>query len=318
MPARRARQERPGSRTMAYVAGHIVVTGAFSYTGAAVAGELIRRGFAVRTLTNRQPPPGREGIPHAPLRMDVAYLADQLKGADAFINTYWVRLPHGAADFGTAVRDSRTLIEAAVRAGVSRLVHVSVSNAEQGRNLGYYAGKAEVERSVRECGVPHAIVRPTLMVGPNDVLTNNIAWFLRRFPAFLLPDGGRYRLQPVLRVCPLDHGGLRRATTARGRPRMDLPPLPPFRRCSAARHRSDPGRALTGRPRTITRALLFMDAGHLINIRASPPQPLRSTSRIHVTESYAGLPEMLLRPPRRRTGAGRASCTLPDPYSLGL
>ncbi|MBI4231508.1 MAG: NAD(P)H-binding protein [Planctomycetes bacterium] len=177
--------------------GHVVVTGAFSYTGAAVAGELIRRGVTVRTLTNRQPPPGSVAIPHAPLRMDGAYLTDQLKGADALVNTYWIRLPHGRADFGTAVRDSRILIEAATRAGVRRLVYVSVSNAGQGHHLGYYAGKAAVEQIVRECDLSHAIVRPTLIVGPCDVLTNNIAWFLRRFPAFLLPDGGGYRLQPV-------------------------------------------------------------------------------------------------------------------------
>jgi uncharacterized protein YbjT (DUF2867 family) len=41
-------------------------------------------------------------------------------------------------------------------------------------------------------------VRPTLVVGPGDVLTNNIAWFLRRFPVFLLPRGGTGRLQPVM------------------------------------------------------------------------------------------------------------------------
>lgn len=43
----------------------------------------------------------------------------------------------------------------------------------------------------------YSIVRPTLVIGPADVLTSNIAWFLRRFPIFPMPAGGSYRLQPV-------------------------------------------------------------------------------------------------------------------------
>jgi NADH dehydrogenase len=50
---------------------------------------------------------------------------------------------------------------------------------------------------VRTLGVPYAIVRPTLVVGQHDILVNNIAWFLRRFPLFTMPSSGAYRLQPV-------------------------------------------------------------------------------------------------------------------------
>jgi NADH dehydrogenase len=112
-------------------------------------------------------------------------------GADALINTYWVRLPYAGQTFDTAVENSRLLLQAAAAAGVRRVVHLSVSNASAGTNLGYYRGKAEVEQAVRALGVPFAIVRPTLVVGPADVLTNNIAWFLRRFPLFPLPAGRR-------------------------------------------------------------------------------------------------------------------------------
>lgn len=72
-----------------------------------------------------------------------------------------------------------------------------MSNAAAGRDLGYYRGKEQVEDAVRAAEVRYAIVRPTLVVGPADVLTNNIAWFLRRFPFFPIPDGGGYRIQPV-------------------------------------------------------------------------------------------------------------------------
>jgi NADH dehydrogenase len=174
----------------------VVVTGAFSYTGAAVAGALLSRGHVVHTLTNREPPSGAGRITHAPLAFDVDTLARELEGADAFVNTFWVRLPHGGQTFQSAVARSRCLIEAAERAG-TRFVHVSVSNAAAGRNLGYYRGKADVEEALRSSRLRYAIVRPTLVVGPSDVLTNNIAWFLRRFPVFPMPGGGSYRLQPV-------------------------------------------------------------------------------------------------------------------------
>jgi len=176
----------------------VVLTGAFGYTGAAVAAELLRRGHVVHTLTNRRPPPGEDAsISAAPLRFEAAHLERELAGADALINTYWIRLPLAGQRFEGAVERSALLLRAAAAAGVDRIVHVSVSNAAAGDSLGYYRGKARVELSLRELGRSHAIVRPTLVVGPGDVLTNNIAWLLRRFPLFLLPDGGRYRLQPV-------------------------------------------------------------------------------------------------------------------------
>jgi len=40
-------------------------------------------------------------------------------------------------------------------------------------------------------------LRPTVIFGTEDVLINNIAWFLRRFPLFFVPGSGDDRLQPV-------------------------------------------------------------------------------------------------------------------------
>ena len=46
-------------------------------------------------------------------------------------------------------------------------------------------------------GVPYAIIRPTLVFGEGDILVNNIAWALRRFPVFPVYGGGDYPVQPV-------------------------------------------------------------------------------------------------------------------------
>jgi NADH dehydrogenase len=72
-----------------------------------------------------------------------------------------------------------------------------VSNPSLDSPLDYYAGKARAEKVVRESGLQWAVVRPTLIFGPGDILINNIAWLLRRVPVFFIPGHGTYRLQPV-------------------------------------------------------------------------------------------------------------------------
>jgi NADH dehydrogenase len=89
------------------------------------------------------------------------------------------------------------LLQAAADAGVRKVVHISVSNPSLDSPLPYYAGKARAEEAVRESGLAWAIVRPTLVFGPGDILINNIAWMLRRMPVFGIPGLGRYKLQPV-------------------------------------------------------------------------------------------------------------------------
>ena len=46
-------------------------------------------------------------------------------------------------------------------------------------------------------GVRYAIIRPTLVFGVGDLLFNNIAWALRRFPVFPVYGSGDYLVQPV-------------------------------------------------------------------------------------------------------------------------
>ena len=180
--------------------GTAVVTGAFSYTGSAVARSLLARGLTVRTLTNRRVAindPGARIEAH-PLQFDdPALLVEALRGARLFVNTYWVRYPYVGVGFDKAIANTEVLMRAARDAGVERVVQVSVSNPSLDSPLGYYRGKAQAEAMVRGLGLSYAIVRPTLVVGPHDILVNNIAWFLRRFPVFAMPGSGQYRLQPV-------------------------------------------------------------------------------------------------------------------------
>jgi nucleoside-diphosphate-sugar epimerase len=178
-----------------------VVTGAFSYSGSRIAERLLGGGRRVRTLTFH---PDREHPLQAHVQAaayrfdDPAALARSLEGVSTLYNTFWVRFDHGQTSFANAIENSRMLFFAAQRAGVERIVHVSITNPSIESTLPYFRGKALVEYALAQAGVPYSIVRPTWVFGgERDVLANNIAWILRRMPAFAIPGDGRYLVQPV-------------------------------------------------------------------------------------------------------------------------
>ena len=154
-----------------------VVTGAFSYTGKYVTRRLLDQGVHVSTLTRspdaEDPFGGRVEV--APLDFsDPDGLRRSMQGAGVFYNTYWIRYAHGRITFDLAVENTRTLFEAAKRAGVGRIVHFSVTNVSSGSGLPYFRGKAQVEDMLKGLGVPYAIIRPTLVFGVGDLLLNNM------------------------------------------------------------------------------------------------------------------------------------------------
>ena len=54
-----------------------------------------------------------------------------------------------------------------------------------------------MEEHLKQTGLSHAILRPAVLFGKEDILINNIAWALRHLPLFGIYGDGRYRLQPI-------------------------------------------------------------------------------------------------------------------------
>jgi len=160
------------------------VTGATSFTGRFIAQRLVAAGDEVRNLTR--------GVLRDPERLHAA-----LDGSDTLYNTLWIRFERGPITYAWATERSRMLFEAARRAGVRRIVHISVINASRDAPTAYFRAKAVVEEALLATGLSHAIVRPTVTYGPGDILVNNLAWTLRRLPVFGVPGDGRYPIQPV-------------------------------------------------------------------------------------------------------------------------
>ncbi|DAC60575.1 MAG TPA: NAD(P)-dependent oxidoreductase, partial [Candidatus Poseidoniales archaeon] len=180
-----------------------VVTGAFGYSGRWVAHHLLKSDARVRTLTNAvgrdDPFDGRVEV-HGLDFNDTERLVESLRGAEVLYNTYWVRYNKREHRFAhnTAVENTRRLFEAARLAGVKRVVQFSVANPTKAPNWTYFEGKVKVETMLKESGLSYCILRPTVLFGGHrNVLINNIAWMLRRFPVFGVFGFGNYPIQPV-------------------------------------------------------------------------------------------------------------------------
>lgn len=179
------------------------MTGAFGYTGRWIAHQLLDEGKRVRTLTNavgRDDPFDGQVEVHPLDFQNREALVESLRGADVLYNTYWVRYNHHSKQFDheIATDNCRLIFEAAKEAGVRRVVFFSVAHPEQAPKWSYFRGKVITEKTLRDCGISHAIVRPTVLFGGSrNVLVNNIAWMLRYIPVFGLFGWGNYSIQPI-------------------------------------------------------------------------------------------------------------------------
>jgi uncharacterized protein YbjT (DUF2867 family) len=179
----------------------VAVTGAFGFSGGYIAQRLLALRHEVITITNspdRSNPFGGS-IKAFPYNFSQPHeLEKSLSGIDVLMNTYWVRFdnpPHFT--FAQAIANSKALLDAAKRAGVGRIVHISITNPDPNSPLPYFRGKAKIEDYLKKIGISYAILRPAVLFGKEDILINNIAWALRRLPVFGIYGAGRYRLQPI-------------------------------------------------------------------------------------------------------------------------
>lgn len=177
-----------------------VVTGAFGYSGKYIAQRLLAQGHPVLTLTNS---PHRANdfagrVSAMPYNFDRPdELARSLSNVEVLINTYWVRFNHRLFKHADAVANTLALFRAAQRAGVRRIVHISITNPSEDSPLEYFRGKAQLETVLIESGMSYAILRPAVLFGKEDILINNIAWALRHLPVFGVFGDGQYKIQPI-------------------------------------------------------------------------------------------------------------------------
>ena len=176
------------------------VTGATGYTGRYITHLLLEQGHTVQSITghpDRHNPFGNQ-VPLHPFDFEnPEKLTETLAGTDTLFNTYWIRVNYGGRTHEQCVEQTRVMFDAAKTAGVRRIVHISITNPDPNSDLPYFRGKGQLEDALRSLGVSHAILRPTVLYSVEDILLNNIAWTVRKFPMVPLPGNGNYGIQPV-------------------------------------------------------------------------------------------------------------------------
>ena len=176
------------------------ITGGFGYTGTYLSKALIKHGKIVETLTNspeKKTIDSQKMVAHPLDFENEEGLIVSLKNTEVLYNTYWVRFNHKLFNHQQAVTNTFKLFYAAKKAGVKRIVHVSITNADSKSNLDYFRGKGEIEEYLKKLGIDYTIVRPAVLFGGKDILINNIAWSLRHLPLVGMPGRGKYQLQPI-------------------------------------------------------------------------------------------------------------------------
>lgn len=130
------------------------------------------------------------------VRADVsnpASVAAAVAGADAVVNLVAVMDRHMLA---INANGAGTVARAAAEAGATTLVHISAIGADPDGASRYAQSKGKGEAQVRAAFPAATLIRPSLVFGPEDQLTNRFAGLLAMLPLYPV-IAPKTRFQPV-------------------------------------------------------------------------------------------------------------------------
>lgn len=129
---------------------------------------------------------------------DEASMDQMLQGSSAVVNLIGILYQNSRQRFDDVQGGFPDLIaRAAAKAGIERMVHVSAIGADAQSSSVYARSKAKGETAVRDAFPGAVIIRPSIVIGPEDSFFNRFASMARTSPALPLIGGGRTRFQPV-------------------------------------------------------------------------------------------------------------------------
>ncbi|MEP6680892.1 MAG: complex I NDUFA9 subunit family protein [Chloroflexota bacterium] len=180
----------------------IGVIGATGFVGSRLVPHLARQGHRVRAVSRS----GRRlEWPETveALAGDVetgAGLEEALRDAEAVVHLVAIpRESRGRRFADVNVRGVERLVDAARRAEVPRIVHLSAMGVVDDPNLAYLSSKWHGEQLVRESGLDWRVLRPSLLFGPGDgffnLIKTTLTWWSPGVVA--IPGNGEERFQPL-------------------------------------------------------------------------------------------------------------------------
>ena len=184
----------------------ITVFGGTGFLGRHIVKRLAKAGYRLRIATRRpnealflktSGTPGQIEIVQANIR-DAASTQAALNGADGVVNAVGILFESGKQKFSALQAEGATRIgEAAKAEGISAMVHISAIGADAASASLYAQSKAAGEAGVRAAMPEAHILRPSIVVGPEDEFFNRFAAMAMIAPALPLIGGGVTQYQPV-------------------------------------------------------------------------------------------------------------------------
>jgi uncharacterized protein YbjT (DUF2867 family) len=184
----------------------VTVFGGSGFVGRHVVSRLAQDGWQVRVAV-RHPdealflkPAGVIGqiTPIAANIRDQASVERAIAGADAVINLVGILYESGRQRFKSVQAEGPGRVaEAAKRAGTGKFVQISAIGADANSKSAYARTKAAGEAAVLRAFPSATILRPSIIIGPEDSFFNRFAQMAMMSPALPLIGGGRTKFQPV-------------------------------------------------------------------------------------------------------------------------
>ncbi|MEX0921558.1 MAG: complex I NDUFA9 subunit family protein [Rhodovibrionaceae bacterium] len=184
----------------------VTIFGGSGFIGRYVVRQLAREGWVIRVAV-RDPkgaqflkPLGTVGqiVPLATRLQDEASVVRAVEGVDAVINLVGILYESGRQSFDAVHHQgAKRIAEAARAAGVAQLVHISAIGASTKAASDYARSKGAGEQAVKKAFKEAAILRPSIVFGPEDDFFNRFAAMARISPALPLIGGGETKFQPV-------------------------------------------------------------------------------------------------------------------------
>jgi uncharacterized protein YbjT (DUF2867 family) len=182
----------------------IVVTGASGFVGTHLCQELLKARWKVRALVRDQVKAAAR-LGHLPIELkagdirDPGYLRSAFEGAGAVVHLAAIAIERSGESYEqTNAEATRTMVDAVAAAGVERLVHMSQNGSDSQSPYRFLRSKGVAQDVVTGSRVRWTVLRPSVIVGPEDAFVNVLARLIRLTPlVFPLPGGGTTQFQPI-------------------------------------------------------------------------------------------------------------------------
>jgi NADH dehydrogenase len=171
--------------------GRVFITGGSGFVGGAAIDELLARNYAVNALVNRKSLAGRDDRVREIKGnlFDARAVESGIRGCDAVIHLVGIIMEkptRGMTFERIHFEGTRSIVDAARRAGVKRYLHMSALGVRPDAVSDYHQTKFRAEEYVRASGLDWTIFRPSLIHGPRGEFMGMIAkWARKQAPPFL-------------------------------------------------------------------------------------------------------------------------------------